>query len=106
MSQLSCINVIQPIDVDADGFTDLLAGGNQFGFSPQFEKLDGNFGDVLVNNGKGEFVWQEAKKTGLNLRGELRDIAAIKNKRGTFILFLQNNEFPFLYKLNGIKQDK
>lgn len=104
MSQLSCINAIMPIDVNNDGFVDLVTGGNQFGFSPQFEKLDASFGDVLINNGKGEFAWQEAKKTGLDLRGELRDIAAIKNTKGTYLLFLQNNEFPFLYKLNnGIK---
>ena len=101
MSQLSCINAIQPLDVNGDGFTDLVTGGNQFGFLPQFEKLDGSFGDVLINNGKGNFTWQDAKKTGLGLRGEVRDIATIKNKAGTFLLFLQNDEFPFLYKLNG-----
>jgi hypothetical protein len=107
MCQLSCINAIKPIDVNGDGFIDLVTGGNQFGFLPQFEKLDGSFGDVLVNNGKGDFVWQEAKKTGLNLRGELRDIATIKNSKGTYLLFLQNNEFPFLYKWNeAVKRSK
>ncbi|MEO5892186.1 MAG: VCBS repeat-containing protein [Ferruginibacter sp.] len=100
MAQLSCINAIKPIDVNGDGFVDLVCGGNQFGFLPQFEKLDGSFGDVLINNGKGDFAWQLAKKTGLNLRGELRDIATIRNSKGTFLLFLQNNEFPVLYKLN------
>ncbi|MEY2918345.1 MAG: hypothetical protein RIS73_2059, partial [Bacteroidota bacterium] len=100
MSQLSCINAIKLIDVNGDSFIDLVTGGNQFGFLPQFEKLDGSFGDVLINNGKGDFVWQDAKKTGLNLRGELRDIATIKNSKGTYLLFLQNNEFPFLYKWN------
>ena len=77
-----------------------VTGGNQSGLLPQFEKLDASFGDVLINNGKGEFAWQESKKTGLNLRGELRDIVTIKNTTGTYLLFLQNNEFPFLYKLN------
>ena len=105
MSQLSCINAIQTIDVNNDGFIDLVTGGNQFGFLPQFEKLDASFGDVLINDGKGNFVWQDARKTGLNLRGELRDIAKIKNSKGTYLLFLQNNEFPFLYKLNdGVKK--
>ena len=105
MTQLSCINAIQPVDVNNDGYIDLVTGGNQFGFLPQFEKLDASFGDVLINDGKGNFMWQDAKKTGLNLRGELRDIAKIKNSKGTYLLFLQNNEFPFLYKLNdGIKK--
>jgi hypothetical protein len=100
LSQMSCINAIAPIDVNGDGFIDLVTGGNQFGFLPQFEKLDGNFGDVLINDGKGNFVAQENKKTGLNFRGEVRDIVIIKNKQGTYLLILQNNEYPFLFKLN------
>lgn len=100
MNQLSCINAITPMDVNGDGTVDLVTGGNQFGFLPQFEKLDASFGDVLINDGKGNFTWQEAKRTGLNLRGELRDIAVIQNQRGTYLLFLQNNEWPVLYKLN------
>lgn len=100
MSQLTCINAVIPIDVNGDGFIDLVTGGNQFGFLPQFEKLDGSFGDVLINDGKGNFTWQESKKTGLNLRGELRDIAMIKNSKGSFLLFLQNNELPMYFKIN------
>jgi hypothetical protein len=106
MSQLSCINAILPIDVNGDGFIDLVTGGNQFGFLPQFEKLDGSFGDVLINNGKGDFKWQQAKQTGLNFSGELRDIATIKNKKGTFVLFLQNNDYPQLFKLNDVLKKK
>ncbi len=105
MSQLSCINAIKPMDVNGDGFLDLITGGNQFGFLPQFEKLDGSFGDVLINTGKGDFIWQESKKNGLNLRGELRDMAIIKNSKGTYLLFLQNDEYPLLYKLSdGFKK--
>ena len=100
MSQLSCINAILPIDINGDGYIDLVTGGNQFGFLPQFEKLDASFGDVMINDGKGGFSWQDSKNTGLNLRGELRDITMIKNDKGTYLLFLQNDEFPFLYKLN------
>ena len=100
MAQLSCINAIQPVDINFDGYPDLVTGGNQFGFLPQFEKLDGSFGDVLINDGKGGFIWQESKRTGIDLRGELRDIAIIKNAKGTFLLCLQNNEYPLLYKLN------
>ena len=97
---------IQPVDINGDGFIDLVTGGNQFGFLPQFEKLDGSFGDVMINDGKGNFVCQDSRKNGLNLRGELRDIAMIKNSGGTFLLFLQNNEFPVYYKLNSLTKKK
>lgn len=105
-AQLSCINAIEPVDINGDGYIDLVTGGNQFGFLPQFEKLDGSFGDVLINDGKGNFTWQESNKTGLNLSGQLMDIATIKNSKGTFLLFLQNNEYPVLYKLNHLAKKK
>jgi hypothetical protein len=103
MCQLSCINVFYPIDLNNDKLPDLVTGGNQFGFLPQFERLDANFGDILINDGKGKFVWQDDAKTGINLRGEMRDIKEIKIKDETYLLFLQNNEQPVLMKLNKSK---
>jgi hypothetical protein len=100
MSQLSCINVIRAADVNNDGYIDLVTGGNQFGFLPQFEKLDASFGDVLINNGKGGFAWMDARKTGLDLGGEVKDIIEFQRKEGRYFLFLQNNDYPVLYKLN------
>jgi hypothetical protein len=103
MAQLSCINTIHCMDLNHDGYMDLVLGGNQFGFLPQFERLDASLGDVLLNNGKGTFFWQDASKTGLQLRGELRDIAAIRGGDKNFLLFLQNNEFPVLCEINTSK---
>ncbi|MGN6165702.1 MAG: VCBS repeat-containing protein [Flavisolibacter sp.] len=100
-TQLSCVNVIHCMDVNHDGHVDLVLGGNQFGFLPQFERLDASLGDVLINDGKGGFIWQDAVQTGLKLRGEVRDISAIKTGNKNYLLFLQNNEFPVLYQLNS-----
>jgi hypothetical protein len=99
MSQLSCINAIYCTDVNHDGYIDLVTGGNQFGFLPQFERLDASFGDVLINNGKGEFIWQKAAKTGIQLRGEIRDIVQVKSKTKTCLLFLRNNDYPVLFEM-------
>ncbi len=106
MAQLSCINAFLPLDVNGDGYTDLVSGGNQFGFLPQFEKPDCSFGDVMLNDGKGNFTWMETSRTGLDLRGELRDISLLKNTAGTYVLFLQNNESPELFKLNELTKKK
>ncbi|MGZ3914248.1 MAG: hypothetical protein ACXVB3_10990, partial [Flavisolibacter sp.] len=46
------------------------------------------------------FQWQPSTVTGLQLRGEVRDIAAIKGKSHQYLLFLQNNEYPLLFQIN------
>ncbi|MFL5739532.1 MAG: VCBS repeat-containing protein [Flavisolibacter sp.] len=103
MTQLSCINVIHAMDLNGDGKLDLVIGGNQFGFLPQFERLDASIGDVLINDGRGNFTWQKPSRTGLNLRGEMRDIAEIKGKAKKYLLFLQNNQVPVLCEVNGVR---
>lgn len=99
MSQLSCINAFLPMDVDGNGTLDLITGGNQFGFLPQFEKLDANFGEVLLNDGKGQFTWQDMSRTGLTIRGEIRAIHLLKNQNKRRVIFVQNNDRPLIYSL-------
>ena len=101
MVQLSSVNAIHCMDVNNDGYTDIVCGGNQFDFIPQLERLDASSGDILINDGKGNFKWVESAQTGLNLRGELRDIAEIKSGSKTYLLFLQNDAYPVLYQLKS-----
>jgi ASPIC and UnbV./FG-GAP repeat. len=96
-SQLSCVNAIQLMDLNQDGFNDIITGGNQFGFLPQFERLDGSFGDILINDGKGNFISVPQQKTGFKWRGMVRDIKRINVNGGEAILVLQNDEYPQLY---------
>jgi hypothetical protein len=84
----------------------VVTGGNLFDFQPQLERYDASFGDILINDGKGNLRQVENSRTGLDLRGQLRDIAIIKNKSKKYILFLQNDQYPLLYKMNeGIKKE-
>jgi enediyne biosynthesis protein E4 len=100
MAQLSSVNAIQCADLNGDGFTDLILGGNEFGFMPQFGRLDGSFGDVLINDGKGNFTFMDNNRSGLDLRGQVRDIVLLKGQATNRVLFLINDEVPVLYELN------
>ncbi|HXB42688.1 MAG TPA: FG-GAP and VCBS repeat-containing protein, partial [Puia sp.] len=100
MLQLSSVNALLSSDINGDGNLDIIAGGNEFGFLPQFGRLDASFGNVLVNDGKGHFKVLQPGQTGLELRGQIRDIAQIKGTNDSYILFLQNDEYPVLYKIN------
>ncbi len=100
MVQISSINSIHTIDINHDGYIDLVLGGNQSGFPPQFGRLDASYGDVLINDRKGGFTWLDATKTGLDIRGEVRDIKEIPFLKNKYLLFLRNNDYPVLYQLN------
>lgn len=99
--QLSSIKKILAEDINADGFIDLLIGGNEFGFQPQLGRLDASKGDVLLNDGKGSFSILSQKVSGIVLQEQVRDMVIIKQKDGQSVLFLQNNEYPVLYKFKS-----
>jgi hypothetical protein len=98
-TQLSTVNSIRPIDIDGNGTTDLVLGGNEFGFLPQFGRLDASLAQVLLNDGKGGLTDPGPKRSGLSLPGQTRDIALVKGKDHVYLLFLQNDEIPQLYRL-------
>ncbi|MGZ3845943.1 MAG: VCBS repeat-containing protein [Flavisolibacter sp.] len=104
MVQLSSVNAIHCMDVNNDGFPDLVLGGNLFNFQPQLEQVDGSTGDVLINDHRGNFLWTDAAQTGLVLKGQLKDIVEIRSRNKIGLLFLQNDEQPLLYKLNILKK--
>jgi len=95
--QLSSVNAVHCIDLNHDGFTDLVLGGNEFGLLPQFGRLDGNSGHILTGDGKGQFKLLDSWSTGLDLEGQIRDIVEIPGKDHVYLLFLQNDEYPVLY---------
>jgi enediyne biosynthesis protein E4 len=97
--QLSSVKAILPVDINDDGKVDLVIGGNEFGFQPQLGRLDASTGDVLINDGTGNFKAGSQKNTGIAVQGQVRSIAALKRKGKTNLLFLLNNEFPVLYQL-------
>jgi enediyne biosynthesis protein E4 len=100
MVQLSSVNAIAFSDINKDGKTDLVLGGNQFHFLPQFSRLDASYGHILLNKGNGDFDWIEPSASGLNIRGEIKDIKEFQMNNKQFLLFLQNNDKPLLYQKN------
>ena len=100
MAQLSSVNAAQCLDVNGDGFVDLVLAGNEFGFLPQFGRLDASFGHVLLNDGKGNFNWVAPMNSGLQVAGQVRDIKEVKEKGSTYLLFLRNDDYPALYEVN------
>lgn len=97
-AQLSSINSILCDDINGDGKTDLVVGGNITGCLPQFGRLDANYGLVFMNKGNREFEEVPSGNTGITLTGMVKDIKAIRGSGSKHLLFLRNNDFPVFYK--------
>ena len=97
--QLTSLNAIQIIDINKDGYKDLVTAGNFFDVLPQFCRLDAGYGQILINNKKGGFTALSPAETGLRIRGAVRNIAVIKKGTKELFIFLQNNDQPVAYLL-------
>ncbi|MEP6465313.1 MAG: FG-GAP-like repeat-containing protein [Parafilimonas sp.] len=101
MAQVSSIDAISCTDINNDGKVDLVIGGNEDNFFPQFGRLDASFGSVLINDGKGNFTCMDCTKSGLAVRGEIKDIKEINSNNKQYLLFLRNNDFPVLFQIHN-----
>ena len=99
--QFSSVNTTCVVDVNKDGILDLILGGNQYEFKPQFGRLDANHGSVLLGSKKGDFTWLSYANSGFFLTGEVQKIKTVKNKNNTIaILAVLNNNTPKLFISN------
>ncbi|MFV8341767.1 VCBS repeat-containing protein [Flavobacterium sp. XS2P39] len=99
--QFSCVNAICALDVNKDGFLDLILGGNQYEFKPQFSRLDASYGGVLLGSKKGTFSWTPYNKSGFFIKGEVKQLKIIKNKNNDFsIIAAVNDNTTKIFKRN------
>ncbi len=99
--QFSSVNAISVIDINTDGNLDILLGGNEYSFKPQYGRLDANDGSLLLGDGKGEFSWVDYSKSGFFVQGEVKNISTLKNTDKTFILVGVNNKKPKIFQINN-----
>jgi len=97
--QLSCVCGITCTDVNKDGNIDLVMGGNNYEFKPQYSRLDANFGSVLLGDGQMGFEWQDYSESGFFVRDEVKHLETFKDKDGVQYLFTAiNDNKPKVFK--------
>jgi len=87
------------LDVNKDGFKDLVIVGNIYNTEVETPRLDNNFGLVLLSNQKDNYKVLGPNKTGLYLEGNCKSLEIIgsTNKQ---LLFSFNNGPTKVYNLN------
>lgn len=97
--QFSCIRALAEVDIDGDSIPEILAAGNDYGFVPQFSRLDASFGHIVKRQPDGSLSSMPARETGLRLQGVVRHLEVIELLGKPHLIVIYNNREPELYAI-------
>ena len=95
-AQFAPINDIEALDVDQDGFKDLILVGNDYGNEPFAGVMDAFNGLILKGNGTSEFRPIAIRKSQFIVPGDAKHIAQLKLKSGEKLLLVTQNRGKLL----------
>ncbi|NOT73312.1 MAG: VCBS repeat-containing protein [Cyclobacteriaceae bacterium] len=98
-AQLSIVFAILIDDLDKDGNSDILLGGNLYKTKPEVGRYDASYGTFLKGDGKGKFTTVPNHESGLLIDGEVRDIKKIKVGKDDMLVISRNNDTPVFLKI-------
>ncbi len=91
--QFAPVYALASADVNADGKKDIIAAGNNTWTRIRLGRLDADYGTLLLGDGKGNFSYVPQWKSGLKLRGNVRNVEMIR-ARNSFKLLVGVNNGP------------
>lgn len=98
-AQISPVFAIIVEDLDDDGNEDLFLAGNFYGLKPEVGRHDSSNGVYLKGDGRGKFSFISNQKTGLDMKGEVRDAKLLKTSTGKqTIVFVRNNAPSLIFQ--------
>lgn len=99
-AQLSPLYAIQTNDIEGDGRSDIVVGGNLFGVKPRAGSYDAGRGSLLTfKNDKLSSL--PPKSSGINVDGEIRNIVTLTVADGsTLFVIARFDDHPVVYQLN------
>jgi hypothetical protein len=99
-AQFAPVHAISVLDYDNDSLPDILLGGNFHWSKPEVGIYDGSAGLFLKGRGDGTFATIDMTKSGICIRGEIRDIKNVTAGNEELILVVRNNDIPVILKKN------
>ncbi|MFZ9982156.1 MAG: VCBS repeat-containing protein, partial [Cyclobacteriaceae bacterium] len=92
-AQLSIMYGIELSDLDGDGITDIILGGNLYGTKPEIGRYDASYGVVLLGTGNLNYKPLKSTESGLRIDGEIRDFLRIPlaGNQNDLLIISRNN---------------
>jgi enediyne biosynthesis protein E4 len=91
-AQFSPIFAILSVDINKDGFKDLILAGNQSHGRVRIGNMDANYGQIFINDQKGGFTFH----SNLGIKGDVKDLQLIGNQ----VIVGINNQNARVFKVN------
>ena len=98
-AQVSSINQILVEDFDEDGHLDALIAGNLYSSEVETPRSDAGVGLFLKGDGKGEFEPVPARKSGLLVPGDVKDLVRLNTPHGEYIVVVKNDDYVQLVRV-------
>jgi hypothetical protein len=90
-AQFAPVYAIALEDVNRDGKTDILLGGNFYHAKPELGIYDATYGLLLTGDGKGTFKDLPALSSGFFVKGEIRSLLPFASSYKNWIIVARNN---------------
>lgn len=97
--QISPVKSSIVMDVNADGYKDIIIVGNHYGVEVETTRYDAGFGGVLFGDGSNNFTFLPPKESGFYVPYDSRDLTLIDNSNGALLLVTNNDAQPSIFKL-------
>ncbi len=100
-TQTSSINAINVGDFNKDSNLDIIISGNWYVSEVETPRNDASYGMFLAGDGKGNFKEVSAIKSGLYVKGDVRNAKIINmSEKKKALVVAKNNDFVQVYKIN------
>jgi len=100
-SQFSPIHGFLVLDLNGDGFPDVISVGNFHDATVQRGRYDADYGNVLINDGNGKLQPLPNGDIDWYLEGQIRRIALIRIGAMPVVIVAENNGPVRFFRING-----
>jgi hypothetical protein len=104
MAQLFPVLDIEILDINSDGFSDVILSGNIYDTEVETPRLDAGYGQILLNDGSGHLLLADSNTAGLDLSGNIKSVAKLFHKGGNchMIVATENNGSARTFTLKNL----
>ncbi|MDC6352639.1 VCBS repeat-containing protein [Zeaxanthinibacter sp. PT1] len=88
------------MDINQDGYDDMLVAGNLYETEVETPRLDALSGVILISDTQGGYNSVSYARSGIYAAGNIKRMVSLPMKEKNLLIMARNDDFPLLYKFN------